>query len=497
MAPPCARDGSTSGRSCKTLAELARVPRVIVIGSGFAGLGAARTLVDAGIDVLLLESRDRIGGRAHTDYSLGFPVDLGAAWLHGASLKNPLGPLVGRLRLPLYKTSDDNSVLYDHDLESFALFAADGQRVPHDVVVKVERVFEEMLQETNRLWGVADMPEDMPMKDALGLALQRRPELRLEGVEADVLQWYLCRMEGWFATDSHNLSARNWGEEKLVDGGHGLMITGYLPVLKELAKNVQILFNQRVTSVQHSTQGAHVMTSSGMSLSADAVIVTVPIGVLKAGTISFNPAIPRPKQQAIEAMGAGMENKVALLFDSVFWPSVEFLGVVGPTPYECCYFLNLHKATGAPVLVFMPAGSMAQDLEKLSDEHNVAFAMKQLRTVVPLAPQPLKSVVTRWCTDPSSLCAYSFDAVGVPMSAHDDLRASVGSSLFFAGEATSRDYPGTVHGAFSTGTEAARDCWAALNRKGLLAQDSMLEATPAASALLGAKDAVPIIMSRL
>ncbi|KDO44821.1 hypothetical protein CISIN_1g0100011mg, partial [Citrus sinensis] len=99
----------------------ARSPSVIVIGAGMAGVAAARALHDASFKVVLLESRDRVGGRVHTDYSFGFPVDLGASWLHGVCQENPLAPVISRLGLPLYRTSGDNSVLYDHDLESRVL----------------------------------------------------------------------------------------------------------------------------------------------------------------------------------------------------------------------------------------------------------------------------------------------------------------------------------------------------------------------------------------
>uniref|UniRef100_A0A6N2KNG4 Amine oxidase domain-containing protein n=1 Tax=Salix viminalis TaxID=40686 RepID=A0A6N2KNG4_SALVM len=151
-------------------------PSVIVIGGGIAGVAAARALHDASFQVVLLESRDRLGGRVHTDFSFGFPVDLGASWLHGVCKENPLAPLIGRLGLPLYRTSGDNSVLYDHDLE------------------------------------------------------------RLEGLPHKVLQWYLCRMEGWFAADSETISLKCWDQEELLPGGHGLMVRGYLPVINTLAK---------------------------------------------------------------------------------------------------------------------------------------------------------------------------------------------------------------------------------------------------------------------
>jgi polyamine oxidase len=97
--------------------------------------------------VVLLESRDRIGGRVHTDYSFGFPVDLGASWLHGVCEENPLAPIISRLGLPLYRTSGDDSVLFDHDLESYALYDTNGSQVPQDFVEKIGKIFESILEE--------------------------------------------------------------------------------------------------------------------------------------------------------------------------------------------------------------------------------------------------------------------------------------------------------------------------------------------------------------
>ncbi|KAG6529462.1 hypothetical protein ZIOFF_011660 [Zingiber officinale] len=124
----------------KTEARQSRSPSAIVIGGGFAGIAAAHALKNAAFQVVLLESRDRIGGRVHTNYSFGFPVDMGAAWLHGVCNENPLASWIGRLGLPIYRTSGDNSVLYDHDLESYALFDGDGHQVPQDLVEKVGKV---------------------------------------------------------------------------------------------------------------------------------------------------------------------------------------------------------------------------------------------------------------------------------------------------------------------------------------------------------------------
>jgi polyamine oxidase len=160
--------------------------------------------------VVLLESRDRIGGRIHTDYSFGFPVDLGASWLHGVCEENPLAPIIGRLGLPLYRTSGDDSVLFDHDLESYALYDTKGHQVPQELVEKIGKVFETILEETGKLRE--ETKEDISIAKAIAIVMERNPHLRQEGIAHDVLQWYLCRMEGWFATDADAISLQGWDQ---------------------------------------------------------------------------------------------------------------------------------------------------------------------------------------------------------------------------------------------------------------------------------------------
>ncbi|MQM03536.1 hypothetical protein Taro_036319 [Colocasia esculenta] len=406
-------------------------PSAIVIGGGFAGISAARALKDASFQVVLLESRDRIGGRVYTDYSFSFPVDMGASWLHGVSEENPLGPVIARLGLPLYRTSGDNSVLFDHDLESYALFDTDGHQVPHQLVKKVGMVFETILKETEKLRQ--DVSEDMSMKEAISVA--RRT-----------------------CTQSPTMVLMpDGGMEELLSGGHGLMVRGYLPVIKKLARGLDIRLGHKVTKVAWGRNGAKVSVSNGKTFIADVAVIAVPLGVLKSKAIKFEPELPEWKQAAIADLEIGIENKIALHFDKVFWPNVEFLGVVSSSTYQCSYFLNLHKATGHPVLVYMPAGKLARDIEKMTDEAAAKFTFLQLRKILPDASEPIDYLVSHWGTDENSLGSYSYDGVGKSHALYEKLRIPV-DNLFFAGEATSMPYPGTVHGAFATGLMAAEEC---------------------------------------
>lgn len=134
-----------------------------------------------------------------------------------------------------------------------------------------------------------------------------------------------------------------------------------------------------------------VTIEDGRTFIADAAVVAVPLGVLKANIIKFEPRLPEWKEEAIADLGVGIENKIILHFENVFWPNVEFLGVVAETSYGCSYFLNLHKATGHSVLVYMPAGQLARDIEKMSDEAAANFAFMQLKKILPDASTPVIS----------------------------------------------------------------------------------------------------------
>jgi len=144
-----------------------------------------------------------------------------------------------------------------------------------------------------------------------------------------------------------------------------------------------------------------VTVEDGRNFVADAAIITVPVGILKANLIEFEPKLPDWKVSAISDLGVGNENKIALRFDKVFWPNVELLGTVAPTSYACGYFLNLHKATGHPVLVYMVAGRFAYDIEKLSDEAAAKFVMQQLKKMFPKASEPVSPSLIMFSSYPT------------------------------------------------------------------------------------------------
>lgn len=150
-----------------------------------------------------------------------------------------------------------------------------------------------------------------------------------------------------------------------------------------------LLYFFRVVEIVRHRNRVEVTVSSGKTFVADAAVVAVPLGVLKANIIKFEPRLPEWKEEAVRELSVGIENKIVLHFSQVFWPNVEFVGVVSSSTYGCSYFLNLHKATGHPVLVYMPAGRLARDIEKMSDEAAAQFAFSQLKKILPNAAEPV------------------------------------------------------------------------------------------------------------
>ena len=207
---------------------------------------------------------------------------------------------------------------------------------------------------------------------------------------------------------------------------------------------------------------------------ADAVIVTVPLGVLKkgsaeAGGIDFSPPLPMKKQVSIRRLGFGLLNKCIMLFPHQFWQDGVSFGSMNEEEDDrglLFMFYSYAEVAGAPVLLGLISGKSAQDLERHSQsKEDKARAhksmcdvmMKKLRSIFKDmdVPDPLQSHVTNWGSDPFALGSYSNVAVGATGEDYDSIAEPTGGNLFFAGEHTCRSYPASMHGAFLSGLRAA------------------------------------------
>lgn len=414
---------------------------ILVIGAGIAGLAAARELKSSGFNVIVLEGRDRIGGRIHTDRKLGIPLDLGAQWIHGIN-KNPIGKLARDFQLRIQPTDYDNTETY----------GINGKPIAETELNNAESLYEQITQQAKS--RAENLDKDISIAEGIRRLFESK---KLQPQLEKLVKWYFnSEIVVETGTDLETLSLWEWDEDEAFSGNDYLFPNGYDQIIQNLAKGLEIRLQQQVLEIQSDNQGVSVKTERGNFL-ADAAVITLPLGVLKADKIKFSPPLPENKRAAINRLDMGVLNKVGLKFPRIFWPeNYDMLGYVSPQEKDFSEFLNLRRYHQVPVLVALTGGSFARSLEQLSDEAVAEKAMKLLRRVHGNSiPNPDAVVKTKWASDPFSLGSYSTVLVGGKGSDRTALAAPLGNRLFFAGEATSREYPATVHGAFLSGLREA------------------------------------------
>lgn len=415
---------------------------IVVVGAGMAGLAAARALQANGFKVVMLEGRDRIGGRVWTDHS--WPdahLDLGASWIHGIN-GNPITDLAKEFEVETLPTDYDSMALYD----------SDGRQLTQAEQREIEEQFQQ-------IFGVVEeqaeaLDDDISIEQAVNAALAA-VTLDTRGVRR--LDYALNTVvEHEYAADISEMSLLSFGQDEEFDGGDVLFPGGYDQLVKALAEGLDIRLNQKVEQITYNDEGVTVTTSQG-EFEADRVVVTLPLGVLQQGAVEFSPPLPADKREAIDNLGMGLLNKVYLRFDEPFWPEdVDLLGYIPEQKGAWAEWLNIYKYTGQPILLAFNAAHYGRQLEPLPDDQIIAAAMATLRRMFGQSiPNPSAWLITRWASDPFAGGSYSFLPVGAGGDDYDTLAEPVAGRLFFAGEATHRDYPSTVHGAFLSGLREA------------------------------------------
>ncbi|KAK6792987.1 hypothetical protein RDI58_012068 [Solanum bulbocastanum] len=484
---------------------------IIVVGAGPAGLTAARHLKRQGFHVTVLEARSRIGGRVFTDRSsLSVPVDLGASIITGIEADvaterrpDPSSLICAQLGLELTVLNSD-CPLYD---------VATGQKVPADLDEALEAEFNSLLDDMVLL--VAQKGEHamrMSLEDGLEYALKKRQKARsarnhmgnepqnssvtavkstalsdggvpqnndskveiLSPPERRVMDWHFANLEYGCAALLKEVSLPYWNQDDAYGGfggAHCMIKGGYSSVVEALGEELCVHLNHIVTDISYCKEDGpskndlfnkvKVSTTNGREFSGDAVLITVPLGCLKAEAIKFSPPLPHWKDLSIQRLGFGVLNKVVLEFPEVFWDdSIDYFGATAEDTDErgrCFMFWNVKKTVGAPVLIALVVGKAAIDGQEMSSDDHVKHSLLVLRKLYgeKKVPDPVASVVTNWGKDPYSYGAYSYVAVGSSGEDYDILGRPVENCLFFAGEATCKEHPDTVGGAMMSGLREA------------------------------------------
>ncbi len=396
---------------------------VVIVGAGAAGIVAGRYLLDAGLKVLVLEARDRIGGRALTAMTdVGMPVDLGCEWLHSAERN----PWVGIARGMGYEI--------DETLPDW------GQRVARHGGDAAQRDWlAEAAAYYDRLDKAAQAPIDRPASDLLP------PGGRWNGLLAAISSWANGTEPDYLSVKdyaNYDNSMVNWRVLK----GYGTLIAAYgAAVPARLSTPVRRIDRRGRTLIVETDRGA---------LRAETVIVTTPTNLLAEDAITFLPDLPE-KRAAAAGLPLGVANKMFFAVDGPVEAFPVDRNEVGATDRAATgsYQLRPH---GWPMIAAYFGGRLAAELDRAGVDAMAAFAADQLaglfgsdirRRLRPLAG-------SAWASDPLSRGSYS---IALPGHAGDRvvLAAPVEDRLFFAGEACTRSDFGTAHGAYATGRAAA------------------------------------------
>lgn len=353
-------------------------PNVVVIGAGLAGLAAARQMMRFGFKVTVLEGRKRAGGRVYTKKMEGggnrvsAAAELGGSVLTG-TLGNPLGIVARQLGSTLHKVRD-----------KCPLYSLDGKPVDPDMDMKVEAAFNRLLDKASRL---RQLMGDVSVDVSLGAALETFLQVDGEAVNAEemnLFNWHLANLEYANAGLVSKLSLAFWDQDDPYDmgGDHCFLPGGNGRLVQALAENVSILYEKTVHTIRYGNDGVQVIAGNQV-FECDMALCTVPLGVLKSGSIKFIPELPQRKLDGIKRLGFGLLNKVAMLFPHVFWETdLDTFGHLADDPSrrgEFFLFYSYATVAGGPLLIALVAGEAAHNFESMPPTDAVTQVLQILK----------------------------------------------------------------------------------------------------------------------
>ncbi|KAL3477222.1 hypothetical protein BJX99DRAFT_257699 [Aspergillus californicus] len=447
---------------------------VAILGGGMTGVTAAQALTNASVtDFVILEYRDTLGGRVrHTEFGEdpnGDPyiIELGANWVQGlgsSNTENPVWRLAKKYALKNTYSNYDSLLTYNetgytnysHLLDAYS--EASGIASDH-----AGRILNNNLQ-------------DMTARSGLSLAgwKPRRDDMAAQAVEWWNWDWEAAATPETssfvFGVAGENSTYNQFGSENnlvLDPRGYSAIIQGEADTFLR-ANDPRLRLNTQITDIEHYQGGIIIRNNDGSCLSAAYAICTFSVGVLQNNAVTFHPTLPEWKETAIAKFNMGTYTKIFMQFNETFWPSdTQFFLYADPTTrgyYPVFQSLSTEGFLPDSNIIFVTViESQAYRAERQSDSTTKAEILTILANMFPdqKIPEPTAFLYPRWSTEPWAHGSYSNWPAGTTLEMHQNLRANV-DRLWFAGEATSAQYFGFLHGAWFEGREAGKSVAAVL-----------------------------------
>lgn len=403
-------------------------PDVAILGAGSAGLAAARTLIAAGKRALVLEAMNRIGGRAFAESeTFGVPFDWGCAWIHSAD-RNPYFPLAKEWGFHLARHDDSLDRAY-----------YGSRRFTAQEMKRVKRIQAEIVRANE----AAAKKRDGAVSSVRAI---RTPE-------EQVAATFMGPMD--MAVDFDELAIRDYDDQAELEPNY-LVREGFGAVVRRSGEGVPVSLSTPVKRIRYGGSGVVLETDKG-DVSARACIVTASTGVLRAGAIEFEPALPAWKEAAIADVPMAMLAKIPLLLDGERFGLQPFEDMICEQPSnQDIYFLAFPFETN--LMIGFVGGGFAWELSAAGPEIAADFAVGALKRMfgTSVGKHVVKSGFTRWGSNPWVRGAYSAARPG-RTAARRELGRPVADRLFFAGEALAGEFAQTCGGAALSGQATARE----------------------------------------
>lgn len=405
---------------------------VVIIGAGAAGLAAARTAKASGLSFVVIEARQRIGGRTVTDTSLGVPFDGGATFIHFSD-KNPWTQIAADLGVATQAGNWRSGGFREFSDGKPVENAGFGQRSGRGAV-----------------WELAedvDYSNDVSFAD---LVAKAPPDV---------------------AAAAHSMTRGAVGEEpdrvsvadyiRLYDGSNLVIPSGYGALVARYGADVPVRLGVAAKAIDWSGRGVRVTTDQG-EIRAQTAVITLPLGVLKAEGVKFTPKLPKETQSALDGLAMGALSKLALKFEGDRFgakPDMHFVELRGANPgmsFEMWPF-------NSDIVVCWFGADYAREINRLGEDGAVRHMLDRF---VKIVGEDARKAFRGgrhfgWSADPFALGGYSYAKPG-QARARDVLRKPIGDRMWFAGEMCAGKASMTVAGAQQTGEQAVHSIAAKL-----------------------------------